>query len=389
MWASFMVSNSAAANHRVQQAARSQAPQEDPMTASTTTQASSATHASAAPRRWVGGVASTVAGRTRIPVAVLRVGWVGAVCLGSSTGEYVYAWVPIICYIACWWTLSKKRQASETQSTAPAAVPVQRPAATAPVAPTAAAPTPVATASTTLPVAAAATATASTAASEPAVAESAAPTTEDTPERARLKDFVRFIWGTQPTPQPTYTADLTGAVLTGLQLPGGRNPGYYAPRMPFGKLYVYPDYLVFLTESHNKPGVVPSASRCLSVLLDAWRSIGFWRPIPMARKVYQAVTTDEVERLRKPLGNPNSIVVRRSEITGVSVRKYQMLRYIVIETVDSEIMLAPNNYLGLVACVGFGFLLLRSVRMNAMGVFGLPWDAPLVRELNKPATPAN
>ncbi|MBV9485109.1 MAG: PspC domain-containing protein, partial [Frankiaceae bacterium] len=286
------------------------------MTASTTTPVSDATATtpisaapvapeavgSSGPHRWVGGVASGVAGRTRIPVTVLRVGWVGAVAICSSTGKSTLAWVPVVCYLACWWTLAKRRRPVETSAAAPMTTPAQRPAAPAAAAPThEPTTTPAAKPTATLP-AAEATATVPT-----------TPAVDDTPQLARLKDFVRYVWGTQPTPQPTYTADLCGVVLTGLQIPGRRDIGYYAPRLPFGKLYVYPNYLVFLSESHNKPGVVPSAGRLVSVLLDAWRVIGFWRPIPLARQVYRSVTTDELDRLRKPLGNPNSIVVRRSD----------------------------------------------------------------------------
>jgi phage shock protein PspC (stress-responsive transcriptional regulator) len=323
----------------------------------------------ASPRRWVGGVAASVAGRTNIPVGLIRIGWVAAVAILASAGLSLIAWVPVVCYAACWWKLAQKRTTTDAQTTA-VGVPTQRPvpASAVPVAPTAA------------PV------TAPAAAPAAAPATSPADTAEDTPERARLKDFVRYMWGTQPTPQPTYTADLAGVVLTGLQMPGQRDPGYYSPRMPFGKLYVYPEHMVFLTESHNKPGVVPPLSRMLSVLLDAWRVVGFWRPIPLARRVYRAITTEELDRLRKPLGNPNSIVVARRDITGVSVRKYMLTRYVVVHTVDRDIMLAPNSYLGLVSSFGFAFLLMRSVRMNFMGSMGLPWETALVRELQQTIT---
>ncbi|MDQ1696061.1 MAG: hypothetical protein QOJ03_1414 [Frankiaceae bacterium] len=301
----------------------------------------------AAPQRWVGGVAATIAGRTNIPVGLLRLAWTGAVLVAAAAGLSVIAWVPIVCYLACWWKLAQNGRPTTTPATATVSVPIQPPVG-------------------------------------PAAAPAAAPTAtaEDTPEQARLKDFVRYLWGTQPTPQPTYSADLTGVVLTGLQMPGNRDPGYYATRMPFGKLYIYPDYVVFLTESHNKPGVVPGLSRFLSVLLDAWRVVGFWRPIPLARRVYRAITTEELDRLRKPLGNPNSIVVPRRDITGVSVRKYMLTRYVVLHTADGDIMLAPNAYLGLVGGFSLAALLMRSVRMNFLGSMGLPWETALVRELN-------
>ena len=215
-----------------------------------------------------------------------------------------------------------------------------------------------------------------------AQASQASHETPETPPASDLPQLVRYLWGNDPTPQPTYTADLTAVELTDLSLPGNQDIGYYIPRMPFGKVYVYPEYLVFLTESHNKPGQVPGLDRILPVLLDAWRAVMFWRPLRVARTVYQRITKDELDRLRKPLGNPNSLVVPLSEIRGFTVKRWMLTSYLVLTTDDREILLAPNQYLGMLATCPAA-LLSRSIRLNAMGIFGLPWQTQLVAALQR------
>lgn len=208
-------------------------------------------------------------------------------------------------------------------------------------------------------------------------------------ERPHLKDFVAYLWGSDPLPAPIYQTDLTAVVTSNVNLPGTMNVAYYAPRMPFGKLYVYPDYLVFLTESHNKPGVVPGFSGILSVLLDAWKAVTFWRPIPLVREVYRRVTTEERDRLRKPLGNPNSIIVPLSEVQAVTMHRYGLMRYAVLHTNGREIMLAPNSYLGGTAALfGLVFLLVPKVRRNFAGGLGLPWETRLIAMLEQAAATA-
>ncbi|MCA1696554.1 MAG: hypothetical protein LC749_18540, partial [Actinobacteria bacterium] len=204
-------------------------------------------------------------------------------------------------------------------------------------------------------------------------------------ERPHLKEFVGYIWGSDPPPAPDYQTDLTAVVTTGLTLPGTMDIAYYAPRMPFGKLYIYPDYLVFLTESHNKPGAVPGFSGVLPVLLDAWRAVMFWRPIPVVREVYRRVTTQQRDRLRRPLGNPNSLIVPLSEVRGVTTHRWVFMRYAVLHTVDREIMLAPNLYLGVLSGFTLIFLLMPGVRRSLAGGLGLPWETQLVAMLEQAA----
>lgn len=300
---------------------------------------------------WIGGVATTLARRTGTPAGVIRTGWVGLVLLLAYAEQSVLAWIPILTYGACWFSLARNAAAQPVRPSQ-AAGHDRSPTTLAPP------------------------------------AGSRQPEARDgTPgvDRPFLREFVQHLWAGEPTPQPTYTADLTGVVLTGLQFPGSRDAGYYTPRMPFGKVYVYPDYLVFLTESHNPPGRIPELSRILPVLLDAWRTVGFWRPIRVAQSVYRKVTSEELDQLRKPLGNPNSIIVPTSQIRGVSHRHYVLTRYLVIHTTARDVMLAPNSYLGLLAAMAPPFLLFRNVRLNTMGSLGMSWEGGLLSALKQAA----
>jgi hypothetical protein len=208
------------------------------------------------------------------------------------------------------------------------------------------------------------------------------------PEHPYLQELVAYLWAGETAPPREYATECVAVVTNDLKLPGGMGLGFYVSRLPFGKLYVYPEYLVFLTQSHNRPGEVPPLSRLPSMFLDAWKAIMFWRPIPLARAAWERLTTEERDRLRKPLGNPNSIIVPLAEIRELRVQRHLNMSYLTVVAGDREILLAPNGNAAALMGLALIFLVIPSVRRSIAGIFFLPWE-PKLRERLEQAAAAN
>ena len=200
-------------------------------------------------------------------------------------------------------------------------------------------------------------------------------------ERLHLKELSRYLFMSEEMPQPIYRTDGVGSVTTGLKLPGTRNIGSYMARMPFGKVYLYPEYLVFLTESHNPPAEIPTGPKgILLSVLEGWEAIMFWRPVPVAKAVWKQLAKTDRERLEKPLVNANSIIVPIGDIESIERGHYLLMRYMRIKTRGREIVLGPNAYLTMLSGI---FWFFRSVRGSWAACLGMPWERNLEQLLQE------
>lgn len=166
-------------------------------------------------------------------------------------------------------------------------------------------------------------------------------------ERPWLKEFVQFIWSGGRPPKPRYVSASHGFVLTGLRRPSGSTsdrPGKYALRMPFGRMLVYEGWLVFLTESRLRPGEVAPLSRVWIVALEQIREYRRWLSLlRISMTAYSVLTTEQRDRMRKTLGNPNSFFVPLSTVTGLRFERYLGRPRIRVLTTEREVMFAPHG----------------------------------------------
>jgi phage shock protein PspC (stress-responsive transcriptional regulator) len=165
--------------------------------------------------------------------------------------------------------------------------------------------------------------------------------------RLWLKEFVQFLWSTDKAPKPRYVSASHGFVTSGLRCPDGSHsdrPGKYAQRMPFGRMLVYDGWLVFLTESRLRPGEIPPWSKMWIVILEQLREYRKWLSvIRISMTAYSAMTTEQRDRMRKTLGNPNSFFVPLSTVTGIRFERYMAGPRIRVVTTDRELMFAPHG----------------------------------------------
>lgn len=304
------------------------------MTADPMPEAGQSTAAPAARGRLVGGVCAGLATRTGVPITVVRAAWVAAVLLLAAAQQPIIAWIVILAYGVAWWSASRARggepTAAHVTGRAPEAAPhavqdvhagserLRQPPPPAPAA--------------QLPA---------SAQGQPA----AGPAGQG--ERPYLSEFVNYLWSAETSPQPVYKFSAHGFVLSDMPLPKEKmTVQLRLVRTPYGRIVVWPGWLVFMTESHNRPGELPPASRLWSVVLDFVREYRRYTTLfSLAQTSYQLLTKEERDRFRGMLANPNSIVVPLHTVRDCQQERSLGNPRILIRTDDREIMFGPNGAL--------------------------------------------
>ncbi len=264
--------------------------------------------------RLLGGVSAELAARTGAPVTAIRLGWVAAVLLVAAV-EPLVAWIVIAAYGVAWWSASRARSDPRLGwSPAPAPVTQQPPAPAAPQQPSA------------------------------RIQPGAGSARQPDP---RLAEFVRYLWSSATTPTPVYKFSAHGFVRSDLQLSKDQmTVQWRLARTPYGRIVVWPGWMVFMTESHNRPGELPPASRFWSVLLDFVREYRRYTTLlSLARTSYGLLTQEQRDRFRGMLANPNTIVVPLHAVRSCHQERSLGNPRLVIRTDDREIMFGPNGAL--------------------------------------------
>lgn len=312
----------------------------------------------------VGGVSAGLAMRTGAPVTLVRLAWVAAALLLAAAIHPIVALIVIAAYGVVWWSASRaqggdppavatgpmhdgaRRTSQEVRSAAERVrqqvVSSARAAATAPA--------PDAPAAGSQLWGPRSDATAAQETARPAAARSAPPIKRSGDlheERPYLKDFVAYLWSAQTTPKQVYKFSAHGVVLSDLPIPKEKMTVWLRlARMPYGRIVVWPGWLVFMTESHNRPGELPPANRLWSVLLDFIREYRRYTSLlSLARTSYQVMTKEQRDRFRGMLANPNVIVVPLHTVRDFHQERSLGSPRIVIRTDDREIMFGPNGNL--------------------------------------------
>jgi hypothetical protein len=192
-------------------------------------------------------------------------------------------------------------------------------------------------------------------------------------EQPYLAEFVEYLFGPE-NPKPVFRTEGAGAVLNNLKLPGRRHVSNYFGKMPFGYIYVYDKFVVFLSQSLLTPGeLAPFFDRRTGITaMENLRLMRRFNVVPLTREALARATTPERERLRKPLANRNSIIVPASRISNAVGKRHTVggvLHSSWIELSDDRrrILFAPTM-------VGFGP---RFWKAMATG-FGLQWEPKLL-----------
>lgn len=196
-----------------------------------------------------------------------------------------------------------------------------------------------------------------------------------------FRNFVHFMWEPLITPPPLLRTRCHGFLYSGLRFEFSRqinNGIYYAVRMPYGRLLVYEDWLVFLTDWRTHTGRVPPLAgpgaplAYLSLFRELRRTLSIWT---IAVDAYRRFTAEERDRYRELLLNPNSFVIPMSTIQAVRRGRWATQPAVIIQTRDgSEFMFSPNPALGV------GPDLFRAM-WGAVG----DWHAKLFRLLQRAA----
>jgi hypothetical protein len=174
-----------------------------------------------------------------------------------------------------------------------------------------------------------------------------------TPELTRrlhevhVGEFWRWFTTTPKAPKAELRFWCAGYILSALRVPALLR--FHVPYLvPYGRVLVYRDWLVFTTEYHSQPG---------RLAICAW----------------EHATKDETQRLRGPLSNPNAFVVPLSSVLDVRYTYRCGTPEIHIRTAEREIVLNPN--LALAVCSGF----VKS--FMAMWPICRPWQPKLLELL--------
>ncbi|MBA2944564.1 PspC domain-containing protein [Streptomyces himalayensis] len=200
---------------------------------------------------------------------------------------------------------------------------------------------------------------------------------------ADLKAFVHFLWEPMLTPMPLLRRQCHGFVCSELRFdfrPRMKSDIHYSTRMPFGRLLVYPDWLVFLTDWRTPPQRVPPAVGqgaglpWLYYLRDYWRWI---IGMSIIGELVVRCVRQERDRYRQAFTCPNSIVLPLGRVTGVRTKRtkrWLTQQVIILQTGEGEVMLAPS-------ILGLGLSYPRMLR----SWFGANWDPKLLHVLQEAA----
>ena len=277
------------------------------------------------PGKWIGGFCASLAQSTGVGAGVYRLSFVLGVLLLGAAQQPVLAWLVIGGYGVGWWLTVKARREGRAP---PGSVPPEPRAA------------PVGNGSAPPPRAAALAIGAPPAsAAAPPPASAAAPGA-----RPYLKEFVDFLWSSEASPQALYKFSAHGFQL-GEELTRERmTVQLRLILMPYGRVVVWPGWMVFMTESNNPPGRIPPAARWWSVALDFLkeyrRYASLWR---LARTGYSVLTQEERDRFRTMLANPNTLIVPLSTVRDVRQERWMRNPRLIVTTDDRTLMLAPNG----------------------------------------------
>jgi hypothetical protein len=201
-----------------------------------------------------------------------------------------------------------------------------------------------------------------------------------TPELTRrlhevhVGEFWRWFTTTPKAPKAELRFWCAGYILSALRVPALLR--FHVPYLvPYGRVLVYRDWLVFTTEYHSQPGRLPTSASAFGMLaLDMWREARRWLSyMRLAICAWEHATKDETQRLRGPLSNPNAFVVPLSSVLDVRYTYRCGTPEIHIRTAEREIVLNPN--LALAVCSGF----VKS--FMAMWPICRPWQPKLLELL--------
>jgi hypothetical protein len=212
----------------------------------------------------------------------------------------------------------------------------------------------------------------------------------DSADRAHLRAFTEYLWASPTTPRPLYRLRCHGFPLTGARLPERAvttNPAFYANRMPWGQVLVYPEWLVFLTASLNLPGEVPSFRQFPFVMAEQFRLLRrYTSPLGLLMAGHAVLRQPEQrDRLRPLLSNGNSIIVPLHSVRSVRQVRHLWMPRLIVSTDAGELMLAPNGVLEITG---------PSFWRYQLSLLGRPWHPRLQQILaaapaaSAPGTPA-
>ena len=315
--------------------------------------------ASPASGKVIGGVCARLAVATGLSANVVRAAWV-ALALVLAAVEPVAFWVVVAPYAIAWYLSSRSASPPEPHGGSVS----QPPAPVNPRVPDHATPSegrPTEEVSEGLPAGA-----------------SGKPTDPGPPvaapgARPYLQEFARYLWSTKTTPRPIYKTWAHGFVVSELDLPKEKvTTNLMFPRMPYGRIVVWPGWFVFMTESLTEPGRVPTGGKMLTVVLDGYREYRRFASIfRVLRTAHASLTKEQRDIFERALVNPNSIILPLSQVRAFHQERNALNPRLMIQTHDGrELMFGPNGL----------FELGASFWRLVMGFFG-PWHPKLQKIL--------
>lgn len=143
----------------------------------------------------------------------------------------------------------------------------------------------------------------------------------------RIQDeFAQYLWGSERPPRPLHQA--TGFALAWSD--AGEENGD-AEDLPLGTIFVYPRYLAFLA-AREQPAYVPGGGS------SAWPAA----PLALTASAFARLPEEEKGRLRRPLEDRRSIVIRLGQIASATHSRWRELPVIELSTAAGEIRMGPH-----------------------------------------------
>lgn len=149
-----------------------------------------------------------------------------------------------------------------------------------------------------------------------------------------LEGLIRYLWGTDQMPAPRRKAMAHAMNSDRARQLKGTSVGanLAVVRMPLGQIFVWDEYVAFLTESRLSSSELLPVAEALPAAIEMYRHSKRFGLMPAAKRAWSSMTTSEREALRKPLANPSSIILRTSEIRSVTRRSTIGMPWICLET---------------------------------------------------------